>query len=91
MSAVLFESWISVKERLPEKDVPVLVCECGTVTTLAVFTEATVDYFTEQKVMRWEVLANCSGYECDEDHCNPDYWTPLPAPPIDSNAQPVVD
>ncbi len=75
--AILFGGWVSVKERLPKADAPVLVCEGGVVTTIA-------RYGLERfgpPVMRWQVVANCGGYECEDDPCEPDYWMPLPKPP----------
>lgn len=73
--------WISVKERLPEVDVPVLVCEGGEVTTIARYCVDNCRPDGHPTVMIWHVVDNCTGYECESDSCNPDYWMPLPEPP----------
>ncbi len=70
--------WISVKDKLPENDTPVLVCENGEVTTIAKYS---LERFGPL-VMCWSVVENCGGYECDGDSCNPDFWMPLPKPPV---------
>lgn len=73
------DKWISVKDKLPELEMNVLVCEDREVTTIAYRYKIPHGLNAGKEV--WQVLENCSGYEYEQDDCNPDYWMPLPEPP----------
>jgi hypothetical protein len=78
-SSAVFGGWISVKNKLPLLGEKVLVCEHGEITTLAVRVVKGYGELPDSEI--WSVIANCSGYECDDNPCEPEFWMSLPNPP----------
>ena len=72
--------WISANHSLPHLGEMVLVCERGEVTTIAC--RATKEHGVDAGKEVWRVKENCFGYEMEPLPCHPEYWMPLPIPPI---------
>ncbi len=78
--------WISVKDRLPEKDQAVLFFEKdGRSAISAVYTD------DKNKYNRWEENCNCGGIERESNFHQSEitHWMPLPEPPINAVISPT--
>lgn len=77
--------WISVKDRLPDNDVYVLIFSTKTLfggAQNAIY----VGCYEGKKCYKpdeWIIRCECSGYEFDHDHPFVTHWMPLPEKPND--------
>lgn len=73
-------TWVSVADRLPPDETPVLVCE-GFDGEVYISTLARYKVNPSLWEKHWEVIPNCGGNECDPVDCTPTHWMPiLPVP-----------
>jgi len=82
--------WISVKDRLPEKDKEVLIFCKETYYNFGGNGLYIGYYLGEKKYPPyWKIKCECSGYECDCDYPITLYWAELPKPPVEVDSSPV--
>lgn len=75
--------WVSVEERLPEKEETVLIfAYVGfNYKNYPRPTKIYTAYWSDDYGFRWEPDCDCSGYERDTERIEAIYWMPLPLPP----------
>ena len=76
--------WISVEDRWPDLDIPVLVVHAGDPDFLITAVRTVIDESWYWSQLAWGNFREDCNYECDDEY-DYSHWMSLPSPPTTRN------